>query len=615
MSLARECQSAEAKWRKETPQSFLSLQQHPRRRDRIRAVFKGAIKKPELSRLESQPRNARASLETDILVGVLRRLDLSTVQDNELDDKLQHLIQVSSKRETDFAKLLNKEASVIKDELTKRIQQVETSTDAVVTTELSRHEPSIKTQIEQGSDALLARDEAMNNGRERNAAYHGFLRSIRYPGMESRKNDIRIRHERTCAWIFEESAGQSASLSTNSESEIASESDSELGSTRGTPSLGDNSEYIIWDSFVEWLQSSEDWYWISGRPGTGKSVLMKFIVSSSETLNGLRQWHPEVQTLSHFFWKPGNTEQSSFKGFLCSLAYQLCILDQAFVIAWLQHAPNWRFRAQPGDWDLQELRNFIVSYFDQTPRSFCIFLDGLDEFSNNDGVGVLIDFLEKLQCSPAPVKICVSSRPESALRYRLSRHRKLRMQDLTRRDIKRYTRAILKKERVLTNTMISIDELVNAISTKAEGVFLWAVLVTRSIVRGIMKGDSREDIQRRLSKTPKELYDLYREMWMRHGEDIELHRESSALLLSILVMVWKSTSKSKHSLNLTEHRISIFELMVAWSDDLWLKDLNQMDSLTWNDLRQRCETLSTKVEARSAGLLEVSVPASRLPLA
>lgn len=230
---------------------------------------------------------------------------------------------------------------------------------------------------------------------------------------------------------------------------------------------------------------------------------MKLIVSHPQTVTSLRQWQPDIQILAHFFWKVGSPMQSSFKGFLCSLVYQLCALNKKDVIVWLQKHPDWSRKTGPSDWDNKDLQSLATSLLCLSAKPFCLFIDGLDEIMDDDGVCTLIGFLDTLQLSSRLFKICMSSRPEQAIRTQLRREPDLKMQDLTRHDIEQYVRATLSTTVALSGSSIFVDDLVKDITDNSEGVFLWAVLVTRSIARGISNGDPKEDIQQRLIKTPR----------------------------------------------------------------------------------------------------------------
>ena len=73
-----------------------------------------------------------------------------------------------------------------------------------------------------------------------------FLAKISYDGMYERELTVHEAHEATFRWIFEDPEGRPC----------------------------------VWDNFCEWLQSDQRLYWITGKAGSGKSTLMRFISST-----------------------------------------------------------------------------------------------------------------------------------------------------------------------------------------------------------------------------------------------------------------------------------------------------------------------------------------------
>ncbi|KAF5668955.1 NACHT domain-containing protein [Fusarium circinatum] len=577
LTLAQNCRDAEQEWRKKTPARFLS-QQRPRKRARFGAVLQGIVNKPEITRLESQLQKAKESMETDLLVGVFKRLDISKVETDDLQNKLQSLLQATPTSERILHDLIQTQVAIVNAQISYRVDLAGASTETHVTTELASPESRLKSHADQAKDTLLTQAELREDKRRENEAYESLLSSFQYPDMNHRKNEIHRRHKSTFDWIFKGGV---------------------LDTTQRVRS-----------DFVRWLKSSEGRYWISGRPGTGKSVLMKFIISDERTIDTLQQWQPQVRILTHFFWKVGSPMQSSFKGFLCSLAYQLFSLDKQHAMECFRQNSDWFRRTGPGDWDSEDLQSLVASYLSLPSRPFCLFVDGIDELLDEDGVGILTAFLDKLQQLSPLLKICMSSRPEQAIRVRLRQGPDLKMQDLTRDDIEQYSRATLEREISVAVSSVNIEGIVRAISLKAEGVFLWAVLVTRSIARGILNGDSQDDIQKRLLKTPKELYDLYLDMWTRLGEDSDLYQSSTALIFKIVLFTWQSHQgpRFNHSLLTSLPVISILELMLASNDDLRSTPVEHFDKLSTADLEQRCNELFTKLPFRTAELLEIGHP-------
>ncbi|KAF5964572.1 hypothetical protein FBULB1_12699 [Fusarium bulbicola] len=571
LTLARNCRDAEAEWRKKTPARFLS-QQQPRKRDRFGAIFRGIINKPEIDRLERQLQKAKESLETDLLVGIFKSLDVSKVQANDLQDKFLDLLQATSTSEKKLHDLIQAQVTLVNTQISDRIDQAEASAKTHVTAELASHESRLKSHADQGKDTILTEAEMRENIPRENDAYERLLRSFQYPDMNLRRTEIHSSHASTFHWIFE--GGNLDIPRPNSPRFDASDSDA---------------EDLVCGSFVKWLKSTEDRYWISGKPGTGKSVLMKFIISHKQMIASLRQWQPKAQILTHFFWKFGSPMQSSFKGFLCSLVYQVLTLDKSHAICCLQQNPDWPRRTGLGDWDSEDLQSFITTYLSLPSQPFCLFVDGVDELLEDDGVGILVGFLDILQQSSPLLKIY------------------LKMQDLTRADIEQYSRATLTKEISPTIPSIDVEAIVSHISQKAEGVFLWAVLVTKSIARGIVNGDSNDDIQKRLHKTPKKLHKLYLDMWTRLGEDSDIYQSSTALIFKIILFIRQSFPKNVFKVvpQVLAYPISILELMLASSGHLWSTPVDQFVELSTTDLEQRCHELSTSLPFRTADLFEV----------
>jgi hypothetical protein len=175
-----------------------------------------------------------------------------------------------------------------------------------------------------------------------------------------------------------------------------------------------------WTNFASWCQiqsPSGRIYWITGKPGSGKSTLMRFIKDEDDTKACLRRWAGDraVMTAACFFWISGTDIQKSQAGMLRSLLYGL-----------LQQCPEisctvspWRWRSHEtglrklDKWALDELvdgfRNLIKSL--QASACICLFIDGLDEFDgNDDSRNAVISLFKEIATYPH-VKICVSSRP------------------------------------------------------------------------------------------------------------------------------------------------------------------------------------------------------------
>jgi len=218
--------------------------------------------------------------------------------------------------------------------------------------------------------------------------------------MNARRSTIPASHEKTFGWVFNESIQHP------------------------------------WDNFVHWLKSDEkNFYWISGKAGSGKSTLMKFIINSDETKKVLLEWNPNVIIVEFFFWNSGTRLQRSILGMLSSLLHQILRGNVRSLARLLQKELALADKATILDWSVEELQDAILEVFSDRTYTYCLFIDGLDEIEYKEGQAELLRILDKLRCQ-SNVKLCISSRPEPVLKESLQTSQKLRLQDLTSGDIR-----------------------------------------------------------------------------------------------------------------------------------------------------------------------------------
>lgn len=140
----------------------------------------------------------------------------------------------------------------------------------------------------------------------------------------------------------------------------------------------------------------------------------------------------------------------------------------------------------------------------------CFLVDGLDEF---DGDYKEVGRIFKEITSSGGIKVCLSSRTWIVFEELFYDYSKLRLQNMTFRDIERYVGDKLRQNEAFQRlALIQPDDangLVNEILEKADGVFLWVELVVRSLLNGIRNRDRISDIWTRLRHLPRELDPLY----------------------------------------------------------------------------------------------------------
>ncbi|KAH6857077.1 hypothetical protein B0I37DRAFT_89683 [Chaetomium sp. MPI-CAGE-AT-0009] len=94
--------------------------------------------------------------------------------------------------------------------------------------------------------------------------------------------------------------------------------------------------------FSQWLQEGSGLFWIHGKPGSGKSTLMKLIFQHRQTWELLHNWQRKsLEVIAGFFFHyRGSTIQKSFEGVIRSLILQILapVRDPYLKL----HKPTWK---------------------------------------------------------------------------------------------------------------------------------------------------------------------------------------------------------------------------------------------------------------------------------
>ncbi|TRX97399.1 hypothetical protein FHL15_001677 [Xylaria flabelliformis] len=273
-----------------------------------------------------------------------------------------------------------------------------------------------------------------------------------------------------------------------------------------------------------WLSSGTGVFWVSGKAGSGKSTFMKFLADHSQTRKLLERWADSTDLViaAHYFWSAGTTMQKSQQGLLQSLLFDIfrnCPKSIPIVcpIRW-GDARHDKSLSSSKPWTADELSNTLraLAVAENISHKFCFFIDGLDEYE--DDHIELCNVLRDASWS-SNIKICLSSRPWVVFEdsFGVDNMKKLYMHDLTRDDIEVFAREQLQTHPRWAVTYTEIGErekhdLIEQVAERAEGVFLWAFLVTRSLREGLSNDDTIADMWRRLESLPKDLQRLFKHM-------------------------------------------------------------------------------------------------------
>ena len=91
----------------------------------------------------------------------------------------------------------------------------------------------------------------------------------------------------------------------------------------------------------------------------------------------------------------------------------------------------------------------------------------------------------------------------------------VRLHELTKGDIHKFLIFQLHRELIESGSEDKLEEytsLVDDMVQMSDGVFLWAYLVMRSILSGIVHEDTTQTLRERMRSAPRELNDLFRKI-------------------------------------------------------------------------------------------------------
>ncbi|RYP60263.1 hypothetical protein DL770_010028 [Monosporascus sp. CRB-9-2] len=303
------------------------------------------------------------------------------------------------------------------------------------------------------------------------------LHSLCFPNIDVRRDDIAHAYPHTCEWLFH------------------------------------TTEFREWRERTD-LPTHKGVLWIKGKPGAGKSTLMKHTLRHCQKVFGDRL------IVAYFFNARGDGLEKSLLGMLRSILYQLLSQDDV----WYEHfVPLFRDKEEKHkvwgwEWQQLQLKEFMLSEIQKWQlKPLLLLIDALDE-CNQEDVRAVVDFLERLSINAvnarATLSICLSSRHYPNIRM----ERTLELTVETSKDhgegINTYIR-----ETLIRDNMIDPEirrKIGTEIRQKASGLFMWVVLVVAMLNQAYDKGRV-ETMQRTLEKVPDNLEKVFNTLLSKDG--------------------------------------------------------------------------------------------------
>jgi hypothetical protein len=178
------------------------------------------------------------------------------------------------------------------------------------------------------------------------------------------------------------------------------------------PSMPSN----LCSSFVDWINSEEQLYWITGKAGSGKSTLMKFIREDKHTRRLLQKWAKGryINFFSFYFWNSGSKIQMSQEGLLRTILIQ-ALDSRPELASILFPLREEEFDIDPhGHWTAWSWAELLIAFKVlmtnlSSAETVVLLIDSLDEYDGPHDK--LVEFVHNIIGQNANIKVCVSSRP------------------------------------------------------------------------------------------------------------------------------------------------------------------------------------------------------------
>ncbi|KAF1962472.1 HET-domain-containing protein [Byssothecium circinans] len=302
------------------------------------------------------------------------------------------------------------------------------------------------------------------------------LDSLRFEQIDVRQMSIKNAHAKTCRWLLRKS------------------------------------EYLDWLDMMK-LNEHHGFLWIKGKPGTGKSTLMKFAFANA------RKTTKDKIVISFFFNARGEDLEKStigtYKSLLLQLLERLPALQSVFDSLGLSTLST----STNHQWSIESLKTLLeYAILSLGDSSVVCFIDALDECAEEQ-IRDMISFFERIGelavSSGIHFQVCFSSRHYPHITIQKGLYLVLEGQEGHTQDITNY----LESELRIGQSKIA-QQIRSELQEKASGIFMWVVLVVGILNKEHDRGRIHA-LRQRLQEIPGDLHELFRDILTRdsHNRD------------------------------------------------------------------------------------------------
>ncbi|KAJ5111182.1 hypothetical protein N7532_001717 [Penicillium argentinense] len=354
---------------------------------------------------------------------------------------------------------------------------------------------------------------------------NGVLRSLAFPQMLDRRDNIKPCHTNTCQWILD------------------------------------------LDSFKNWKSQSRGLLWIKGKPGAGKSTLMAFLHDNLEESHdgnqGIR--------LDFFFSARGTELQRTPLGMLRSLLNQIFYHDETVRARvreiYEERCRQYGYGENNWQWTQVRLEQLLADtiLISAKRQQVMIFVDALDEAGAESAqylAGYFHRILARAEEMEAAVQICISCRHYPIMED--ARAVEIHVQNHNSDDIAIYIKDALAGMAVGDSlSQAKKEALVEHLIHQAKGVFQWIYLLMPLIKRRINEGESF-DHHSWLREIPADLEEVY--VYILNNVILERNREQSFLFFQWVCLAERPLTVTEMRYALAAENAQISPTPKAWDN-------------------------------------------------